>query len=127
MRHAILIAGVLMAALLLGGCASEEGQATGKAVHTTTDAPEEAAAEAVTHEIRLDGDRFAPDTVTAEPGQDVELQFLLDEPRHVSVYGLGVTEHVQHDTITLSNVAEGEYPVVCLDCEEGATVTLVVE
>ena len=116
-----------MAALLLGGCAPEGDQATGQAVQTTAEVPGETAAETVTREIRLEGDRFAPDTVTAEPGQDVELQFMLDEPRHVAVYGLGVTEHVQHDTITLSDVGAGEYPVVCLDCEEGATVMLVVE
>ncbi len=118
-----------MAALLLGGCAPEGDQATGQAVHASADDREggEDDTGTVSHEIRQEGDKFAPETVNAEQGQDVELRFMLDEPRHVTVYGLGVTEHVQHDTILLEDLEEGEYPVVCLDCEEGATVMLMVE
>ena len=130
MRHAILIAGVLMAALLLGGCAPEGDQATGKAIHTgnaTGTIGGEAAPEKVVHEIRKDGDEFIPEVIHADVGQTVELAFLLDEPHHIAIEGLGMTDHVQHDTVGFVAPQEGEYPVVCLDCEKGATTMLVVE
>ncbi|MBN1274753.1 hypothetical protein JXA12_00465 [Candidatus Woesearchaeota archaeon] len=129
MRTATIIIAVSVLMLLLVACSPEEQRVTGEAVPLTspsTTVTEQGAAAVRDYEVRLTDDGFFPATFHAEPGETLRLVFLLDEPRFISIDGLGVAEHVQAGVVEAVAKEQGEYSLLCLDCDDAHEALIVI-
>ncbi|MBD3209266.1 hypothetical protein GF367_02520 [Candidatus Woesearchaeota archaeon] len=118
MRALLLGGALLFLLLLLTACIPEQERMASGQVTVRSAAGVVPAAVERTYELRLADDGFFPATFHANPGDTVDLVFLLEAPRFISVPELGIAERVHKETLELSLREPGEYDIICLDCDD---------